>query len=229
MDVLDTAFPDGAADCVVTVFLTDILPDPRALADEVHRILSEDGVWINYGPSGNNLNAPWRFDRTEGAAFFNAAGFEVIEAGDRRGTNLDITGVCPVGQLPQRRVLPDRGAQGGPAGDKAPRNTARTGRACVDRAATFPRRASHASAGNGASGQNSLSARTRTRTQRELAHWGQGRPRVDAVDGKRTVSDIAALLNRRQPPHPTEETLRVFVRFFEKGLLNWREDRRDRR
>ena len=43
MDVLDTAFPDGAVDCVVTVFLTDILPNPCALADEIGRILPRMG------------------------------------------------------------------------------------------------------------------------------------------------------------------------------------------
>lgn len=49
------------------------------------------------------------------------------------------------------------------------------------------------------------------------------------VDGKRTVSDIAELLNRRKPPHPVEETLSAFARFFEKGLLDWRENTRDLR
>ena len=34
------------------------------------------------------------------------------------------------------------------------------------------------------------------------------------------------LLSRRQPPHAVEESLRDFARFFEKGLLNWREDAR---
>ena len=62
MDALETAFADRSVDCVVTVFLTDILADPRSLALEIYRILSDGGVWINYGPSGNNLKALWRFD-----------------------------------------------------------------------------------------------------------------------------------------------------------------------
>jgi SAM-dependent methyltransferase len=95
MDALDTAFADCSIDCVVTVFLTDILADPRALADEVHRVLRNNGVWINYGPSGNNLKALWRFDQTEAAAFFKMAGFAVVQAEARRGTNLDISSVCP--------------------------------------------------------------------------------------------------------------------------------------
>jgi SAM-dependent methyltransferase len=96
MDALDMAFANQSVDCVVSVFLTDILPDPSALAHEVHRVLSENGIWINYGPSGNNLRALWRFDQTEAAAFFATAGFTVLQAKVQRGTNLDLTGVCPL-------------------------------------------------------------------------------------------------------------------------------------
>jgi ubiquinone/menaquinone biosynthesis C-methylase UbiE len=52
MDALDTAFADGSVACVVTSFLIDLIPEPRKLASEIHRILCDDGVWINYGPSG---------------------------------------------------------------------------------------------------------------------------------------------------------------------------------
>ena len=100
MDALDTAFADRSIDCV---FLTDILADPRALADEVHRVLPDNGVWINYGPSGNNLKALWRFDQTEAEAFFKTAGFTVVQAEARRGTNLDIS--SSFGELSKRGVL----------------------------------------------------------------------------------------------------------------------------
>jgi hypothetical protein len=42
------------------------------------------------------------------------------------------------------------------------------------------------------------------------------------VDGKRTVDDIARLLKQRTPPHSEEETLRAFARYFDQGLLSWR-------
>jgi hypothetical protein len=229
MDALDTGFPDGAVDCVVTVFLIDILPDPRALADEVYRILSRDGVWINYGPSGNNLKALWRFDRTEGASFFNAAGFQVIEAEARRGTNLDISSACPsvsfrnvmcyltvsrkAGQ-PARR-LRDTPPEPGELAPIVPRH--------------FP--------GAHLTHPLEMAEQAKILFQHERVagrgeSWqigGRAARILMLVDGKRTVGDIAELLNRRQPPQPVEETLRVFARFFENGLLNWRGNTRDRR
>jgi hypothetical protein len=42
------------------------------------------------------------------------------------------------------------------------------------------------------------------------------------VDGKKTVGEIADLLNRRKPPQSVDQTLRAFARFFNQGLLNWR-------
>ena len=90
MDAFDAAFADGSVDCVITAFLLDLIPEPRRLADEIHRILRDDGVWINYGPSGP-LKALWRFDQTEGAAFFEATGFSVISAEAFRTTHLDVS------------------------------------------------------------------------------------------------------------------------------------------
>ena len=90
MDAFDTAFADGSVDCVITAFLLDLIPEPRRLADEIHRILRDDGVWINYGPSGP-LKALWRFDQAEGAAFFEATGFRVISAEAFRTTHLDVS------------------------------------------------------------------------------------------------------------------------------------------
>jgi SAM-dependent methyltransferase len=94
MDAFDAAFADASVDCVVTAFLLDLIPEPRRLAGEIHRILRDDGVWINYGPSGP-LKALWRFDRAEGAAFFEATGFSVITAEAFRTTHLDVSGDFP--------------------------------------------------------------------------------------------------------------------------------------
>ena len=90
MDAFDTVFADGSVDCVVTAFLLDLIPEPRRLADEIHRILRDEGAWINYGPSGP-MKALWRFDQTESAAFFEAAGFSVIAAEAFRATHLDVS------------------------------------------------------------------------------------------------------------------------------------------
>ncbi len=227
MDVLDTAFPDGAVDCVVTAFLTDILPDPRTLAGEVHRILSENGVWINYGPSGNNLKALWRFDQTEGASFFNSAGFEVIEAEARRGTNLDITNLCPSVSFRNVVCYLTAARKAGPPTQRLRETPSEPGELAPLVPQHFP--------GAHLTHPLEMPEEAKILFQHERVSgrsesWqigGRAARALMLVDGKRTVSDIAELLNRRKPPHPIEETLRIFVRFFEMGLLNWRETTRD--
>jgi SAM-dependent methyltransferase len=221
MDVLDTGFPDGSVDCLVSVFLTDILPDPRPLADEIRRILKKNGVWINYGPSGNNLKALWRFDQTEGPAFFESAGFAVIEAEAHRVTNLDVRSACPpvsfrnvvcyltvmrkAGQAEQRL------SESPPGPDKLP--------AIVPR--HFPgAHLAHSLEGVGQGGVRFRHERVPGRSE----SWqigGRAARILTLVDGKRSVRDIAELLSRRNPSHPVEETLRVFARCFDRGLLDW--------
>ena len=94
MDAFDTAFADGALDCVITSFLIDLVPEPNKLAAEIYRILSAEGVWINYGPSGP-LKARWRFDNAETAAFFETVGFTPIHSEAHRTTYLDLSRDCP--------------------------------------------------------------------------------------------------------------------------------------
>ncbi len=222
MDALDTAFAPGAIDCVVTVFLTDILPDPSALADEVHRVLPEDGIWINYGPSGNNLKALWRLDATEGAAFFEAAGFNVLHADAQRVTNLDISAACPpvsfrnaMCYLTVARKGPPRRASRSPhipfpeeLGAAVPSHF--PGARLVHRLDL---------AGDGGM------LLQHDRTPGREASWelgGRVARLIALVDGKRTVGEIALLLERKQPPVQTAETHRVFARLFDQGVLGWR-------
>ncbi|MGE3783926.1 MAG: hypothetical protein AB7H71_14435, partial [Alphaproteobacteria bacterium] len=227
--VLDTAFPDGAVDCVVTVFLTDILPDPLALAGEVSRILCENGVWINYGPSGNDLKARWRFDRAEGAAFFDAAGFEVIEAEEQRGTNLDITSLCPAVSFRNAMCYLTTTRKAGRPAKRLREIPPKPD----DVAAVIPRHfpGAHITHPLEAAEEATILFQ-HERVSGRSESWqigGRAARALMLVDGKRTVGDIAELLSRRQPPHAREESLRDFARFFERGLLNWREDTRDTR
>lgn len=229
MDVLDTAFPDGSVDCVVTVFLTDILPDPRALADEIHRILSEDGVWLNYGPSGNNLKALWRFDQTEGAAFFNAAGFTVIETEAHRVTNLDVRSACPAVSFRNVVCYLTMARKTGQPGERLTRTPAGPSEVAPIIPRHFP-------------GAHLVHPLETAEEGKILFHhervpgrgesWqigGRAARILTLVDGKRNVRDIAELLSRRNSSDPIEETLRVFARLFDQGLLSWQENRRDPR
>jgi SAM-dependent methyltransferase len=222
MDALDTAFADRSIDCVVTVFLTDILPDPRSLADEIHRILSDDGVWINYGPSGNNLKALWRFDQKEATAFFKAAGFSPIQAESYRGTNLDISNVCPSTSFRNTMCYLTLARKTRKAEARPPPRT--PGREQIGKVVPqhFPGTLLiyHLEAAQ----ENSIVLQhDRIPGRAETWKIGHGAARmITLVDGKMTVSEIADLLNRRKPPQPVDKTLSIFARFFAQGLLDWR-------
>jgi hypothetical protein len=43
------------------------------------------------------------------------------------------------------------------------------------------------------------------------------------VDGKRTVREIADMLNQEMPGEPVDGIIREFERFFKQGLLTWRD------
>ena len=222
MDALQTAFADRSIDCVVTVFLTDILPDPRALAKEIHRVLADGGVWINYGPSGNNLKALWHFDQTEAAAFFRTVGFTVLHAEAHRATNLDITHVCPAASfrnavcyLTLARKSGEPEAQSSP-GAPGPEEI----REIVPQ--HFPgARLVH----NLAAGQKGGLLFQHDRVPGRAENWkvnDRAAAVMGLVDGGRTVGEIADLLSRSEPPQTIDQTLRTFGRLFAQGLLSWR-------
>lgn len=222
MDALDTAFADRSIDCVVTVFLTDILPDPGALAGEIHRILSDDGVWLNYGPSGNNLKALWRFDQREAPAFFKRAGFAVTQVEADRATNLDISNVFPSTSFRNTvcYLLLARKTRQAEARPTPRTPSPKQIRDVVPRHFPGARLVHRLDAAE----KNSIDLQ-HDRIPGRAENWklgGRAARMLTLVDGKRTVNEIADLLNRRNPPQPIDETFRVFARFFDQGLLDWR-------
>jgi SAM-dependent methyltransferase len=223
MDVFDTAFADGSIDCVVTAFLIDLIPDPRRLADEIHRILSANGVWINYGPSGP-LKALWRFDQAECAAFFEAAGFSIVQAEAYRTTYLDLSRDCPSWSF-QNHMCYLTSARKTSQGGEKPRVAAPSPAELPD---IIPQ---HFPDANLIERQALGAEQTRTillRHERlpgraESLKIGSDTARIMAlVDGKKTVHEIADLLKESPPAQPVEETIRAFGRYFNQGLLSWR-------
>ena len=189
-------------------------------------------MWINYGPSGNNLKALWRFDRTEGAAFFNAAGFEVIDAAAHRVTNLDVRSACPSVSFRNTVCYLTVARKAGRPGEKsveAPPGKAPF--AAGEVAPIVPRHFPGAHLAHSlATGEQGKISFRHERVPGRGESWqigGRAARILTLVDGKRSVRDIAELLSRRDPPHPVEETLRVVARFFAQGLLSWQGDGRD--
>jgi SAM-dependent methyltransferase len=223
MDALDTAFADGSVACVVTSFLIDLFPEPRRLAKEIHRILCDGGVWINYGPSGP-LQAFLRFDQTEGTAFFDEAGFTVTGAEAYRTTYLDLSRDCPSWSFQNHICYLTTARKTGAAREKLIRRT--------PNAAEIPEIVPQHFPGANLIHRQNLEAEQTPITI--LRHDGiPGRKmsmEITAdtarvmllVDGKRTVGQIADLFNQNATPLPKDEILGAFSHYFEQGLLSWR-------
>jgi SAM-dependent methyltransferase len=224
MDALDTAFADGSVACVVTSFLIDLFPEPRRLAHEIHRILCDDGVWINYGPSGP-LQAFFRFDQTESAAFLDAAGFTVTHAEAYRTTYLDLSRDCPSWSFQNHVCYLTSARKTGEASAKLIRRTPNAGEIPEIVPQHFP-------GANLIHRQNLEGEPTRITILRHDGVPGRtisleinrDTARVMMlIDGKKTVDEIADLFNRDATPLPKDEIVRAFSRYFEQGLLSWRE------
>jgi SAM-dependent methyltransferase len=225
MDAFDTAFAHGSVDCVVTSFLIDLLPDPRPLAREIHRMLRSDGVWINYGPSGP-LKALWRFDRGEASGFVEGFGFTVTESEAYRATYLDLSRDCPAWSF-QNHIcyLTCARKSGELVADEATRPSEPAG---VELQSVIPEHF------RGAELIERQSLGPEGKRSTHLRHEGvPGRPQsmevgvrarrvLALVDGHRTVGEIAELLARENPSESVDETLRAFDQYFSQGLLNWR-------
>lgn len=225
MDAFDTAFARGSVDCVVTSFLIDLIPDPRRLAREIHRILRSDGVWINYGPSGP-LKGLWRFDRTETGGFVEEFGFTVTESADYRTTYLDLSRDCPAWSFQNHICYLTCARKTSEAVAEEATGLGELG--AVELASAVPQHFPGAELIE----RSSFGSDAKRATL--LRHEGvPGRPQTmevgrDArrllalVDGSRTVGEIAALLAQENPSQPVDETLRAFARYFSQGLLRWR-------
>ena len=223
MDALDTAFADGSLDCVVTSFLTDLMPDPRRLADEIHRILSADGVWINYGPPGS-LESPWRFDQPETTAFFEAMGFTTIRADAHHTTYLDLSRDCPKWPFRNNVCYLTSARKAGPRRERprvpppSPAELAEIVPQHFPFANLIERRSLEGDR------KRTVSLRYERMAGRpESLELGGDTARIVAlVDGKRTVREIADLLAQAVPAKPAADTIRAVARYFDQGLLDWR-------
>ena len=235
MDVFDTAFADSSIDCVVTSFLIDLIPNPRRLAEEIHRILVEGGVWINYGPSGPQ-NALWRFDQMECSAFFEAAGFKIVQAEAHRATYLDLSRDCPSWSFRShmcyltsgRKMNPREPWQGGEKWSSRERPLPEPTRipALVPQHYAGATLVYRQSLGPQHTGSIVVRHERLPGNAENLQVGNDAVPIVTLVDGKRTVEQIAEMLHAQEPTQTVEETVRAFARYFEQGLLDWHDPSR---
>jgi SAM-dependent methyltransferase len=224
MDAFETGFADGALDCVVTSFLIDLLPDPRRLAAEIYRILSSDGVWINYGPSGP-LKATWRFDNAESAAFFETVGFSAIHAEAHRTTYLDLSREMPSWSTRNHMcyLTAARKIQGHPRfAERRTQLPLHVERAVPSHypSALIIRRQSMAP---DSAPTIALRCERLPGQMKNFAIVAQDPVILELVDGKRSVQEIAEYLARADPARSVDGTHQAFMRYFKQGLLAWRD------
>jgi SAM-dependent methyltransferase len=223
MDMFDTAFADGTVDCVITSFLLDLIPQPSRLAAEIHRILSDGGIWINYGPSGP-LKALWRFDNAECAGFFATAGFTPIHADSHRTTYLDLSQDIPSWSsrshicyltAARKTARQQETARPSPPAEQAqfvkliPRHNP---------SASLVR---HQSLGTDRKLTMALRFERFPGKMERVGIGAQDFQILELVDGKRTVLDIADLLGQKPHNHATADIVSAFRQYFEQDLLLW--------
>jgi SAM-dependent methyltransferase len=227
MDAFNTAFADGSVDCVITAFLIDLIAEPLRLADEIHRILRDDGVWINWGPSGS-LKALWRFDQTETAAYFEAAGFSVIGVEAFRTTHLDVSRECPFWGF-HNLICYLASAR------KTVRKTGRAGKGpslTTAGPARLPQAVPRHFPGAQIIQRQKLGIDEMPRTVLRHERFPSRMQSIEIndetarlialVDGKRTVSEIAEMFKGEIPGLSAADIVQAFTQYFEQGLLDWR-------
>ena len=223
MDAFETAFAGNSIDCIVTSFLLDLLPDPTKLAKEIHRILCPEGVWINYGPSGP-VQSLWRFDETEGRAFFQTAGFNVVTCNAVRSTYLDLSRDCPSWSFQNHvcYLTVARKTTGGFAENNSVMPMAGNLLDAVpehNRGAVIVRR-------QRLDGEKSSRILLQYETfpgRNETFEINTDAARIlELVDGKRTVREIARLAQEAEPAYAPSETALILAGYLERKVLKYR-------
>jgi SAM-dependent methyltransferase len=107
-NVADLPFADGSMGCIVTQYLLDIVPDAGAVLDEINRVLSDGGIWLNYGCPFRLLTDPpalrGRVAR-DMPALLEVAGFELLEAQTHRHDHLNLSALTNAAVTRQHSVV----------------------------------------------------------------------------------------------------------------------------
>lgn len=91
-DVNRLPFQSSSLSCVVTQFLMDLMRDHRAFAAEIRRVLTPGGIWLNFGLPGYVALGD-QLTHLDLHAFFNSAGFDLLDLSLHQYKHLDLTPV----------------------------------------------------------------------------------------------------------------------------------------
>jgi SAM-dependent methyltransferase len=91
-DAYRLPFSSQSLSCILTQYLLDVVPNQKALASEVCRVLSPGGVWINFGlplaSTAGDLSATLDLP-----LFLGSTGFALLEHSMHRYSHLDFSAV----------------------------------------------------------------------------------------------------------------------------------------
>lgn len=221
-DACQTPFPSGSIHCVITPFLLDVVHDPRQLAREIHRILSDTGIWINYGPS-NSPDAIWHFDGAESSAYLESGGFSPVEMACHRNTHLDRRQMDEFASFEDHVCYLFVARKSGhptwsPPGPGALEEVANVV-PVHHRGAELVWRQALGMSSEGDPRTAFLEQETVKGLQRRFEISEAIAQALTLVDGQRTVLEITAKLKEQDPAIDADDAVEAFRLFFQAGLV----------
>jgi len=106
-NVMSLPFRDGSLSAIVTQYLMDLIGNPLDLLREMHRMLADGGVWINFSKPFRLPHDAVEFGPrklAELAPLISAAGFEVVCARSERFVPLNLKDIYPDGDRSDQEV-----------------------------------------------------------------------------------------------------------------------------
>lgn len=96
-DVTGLPFGEGTLSTVVTQYITDLLPDPLRLAEQIYRTLCPGGVWINFSTPFRVSDEPRDMGPPEASELdtvLEPLGFRVVKSERTRCAFMDFQAIC---------------------------------------------------------------------------------------------------------------------------------------
>jgi SAM-dependent methyltransferase len=89
-DVHQLPFRSSSLSCVITNYLTDIVPNQKMVAAEIYRVLAPEGVWLDLSLP-MSVSAADQFNGLDQTGFLKRSGFKPLDRRTHRFNFLDLT------------------------------------------------------------------------------------------------------------------------------------------
>ncbi|HLX09297.1 MAG TPA: methyltransferase domain-containing protein [Thermoanaerobaculia bacterium] len=202
-------FASGALSCVITQYLLDLVPSPRTLAAEIHRVLATGGIWINFSTLSEKSSPPVvraydPLDSLDPASFLERSGFVPLRQAMHRYVHLDQSALSEwamtATHTPILSVARKDGSPSPPVDYFADYFAGRTGAilSMVPRFSSYVGLIEERTHGVDGSGERQLVAVFDRENRRPVGREGAAAAAwlLRQIDGQRTTAEILAALQR---------------------------------